>query len=488
MNEFASGSVGNRWVVGRPFGDDYADRRPGLARETERLAAQRQVGRLRDPQLRDPERSLDIDRLRKRREGRGDADPVTPFVVVPREEAFEILAVSGEILVRRGALDGADGDRAREQLSAAGFHEAPQAQVGRSLHPEPSCPELEGKVARFVGPNLDGAGLADLARWLRAQGIAASINHVTPLAAIIKGKGGPELSGARPVFDRTEPIDPEVTVAIIDTGIAEERRGDGWLRHDDIERRPDNLDETDVFWGPDSPPLDGGGDGFLDAASGHGTFVAGIVQRICPRADIRVYSGVDSDGVGGEFRVGCAMIRAVQDGANILNLSLGSQSIDDGPPIGLEAALEVIGDIEADTGREILIIAAAGNDGDTRPCWPAAFRRVVSVAALYANGSPALDWSTHGPWVDCSAIGVGVYSTFLQGDESPDFDEDPETFQKDSWAVWTGTSFAAPQVVGAVARICIDRRLSPRQALAALLAQGVEVPDFGRALEILPGT
>ncbi len=495
MNMYDSGSGGTdsgaelARPMGRPFGEDYADRRTDLARREERLAARRQVARLSQPQLRDPARTLMIDTLQARRDLRRADETVTRLVAISRSEGFEILAVSGEILVRRDALRGTNGSWARSLLNDRGFveDELTPTQTLVATRPDVSCPELAAKVARFVGPDLDADALTELTRLLRTHGVAASVNHVAPLAAVVKGKGGPEFSNARAVFDRSEPIDRDVTVAIIDTGIAEEQRSDGWLQYDDIDRRKDNIDETDRFWGPTTTSLNGGGDGYLDAASGHGTFVAGIVQRICPRADIRVYSGVDSDGVGGEFRIGCAMIRAVRDGANILNLSLGSQTLDDAPPIGLEAALDIIGDIERETGREVLVVAAAGNDGDTRPCWPAAFRRVVSVAALYGDGSPAADWSTHGPWVDCSTVGVGVSSTFLPGEESPDFDEYPETFQKDSWAVWTGTSFAAPQIVGAIARVCVDRGLSARQALAALLAQGVEVPDFGRALEILPG-
>jgi hypothetical protein len=57
-----------------------------------------------------------------------------------------------------------------------------------------------------------------------------------------------------------------------------------------------------------------------------------------------------------------------------------------------------------------------------------------------------------------------------------------------AWAVWTGTSFAAPQIAGAVARLCQERQMAPRAALEELLSRGKPVKDFGVALDILPGT
>ena len=99
---------------------------------------------------------------------------------------------------------------------------------------------------------------------------------------------------------------------------------------------------------------------------------------------------------------------------------------------------------------------------------------VVSVAALNAEHDGVYhgaDWSTHGHWVTCSCVGSGVVSTFVPGDEDSDFtrlrpipdnqapgsqapDHYPFPGTVDSWAVWSGTSFAAPQVAGAISRLC----------------------------------
>jgi hypothetical protein len=113
---------------------------------------------------------------------------------------------------------------------------------------------------------------------------------------------------------------------------------------------------------------------------------------------------------------------------------------------------------------------------------------VVAVAALTGAGTPA-PWSSHGFWVDCSTVGQGVVSTFVIGDESAEIDpDDADGFPPgEDWATWLGTSFAAPQITGLIARLCTEQGISPRAALAEILRSGRPVPDFGRAVTILPG-
>jgi hypothetical protein len=89
--------------------------------------------------------------------------------------------------------------------------------------------------------------------------------------------------------------------------------------------------------------------------------------------------------------------------------------------------------------------------------------------------------------VTCSTIGQGLLSTYVEGQESAAADPDPDTFPRDAWAVWNGTSFAAPQVAGAVARLSQDLGISVGDALVQLLRAGRPIPDFGQAVRILPG-
>ncbi|CAA9247138.1 MAG: hypothetical protein AVDCRST_MAG41-1754, partial [uncultured Corynebacteriales bacterium] len=62
------------------------------------------------------------------------------------------------------------------------------------------------------------------------------------------------------------------------------------------------------------------------------------------------------------------------------------------------------------------VVAAAGNYGTDKPVWPAAARGVVAVGALTQSMLPA-PWSSHGHWVDCSVIGDGVLSVYVEGQE-----------------------------------------------------------------------
>jgi hypothetical protein len=79
----------------------------------------------------------------------------------------------------------------------------------------------------------------------------------------------------------------------------------------------------------------------------------------------------------------------------------------------------------------------------------------------------------------------------VTGRESPVFDPSPDSFPQIGndvpWAMWSGTSFAAPQIAGAVARISYEEGLAPRAAVEKLAEYGKEIAGFGRAMRILKG-
>ena len=112
---------------------------------------------------------------------------------------------------------------------------------------------------------------------------------------------------------------------------------------------------------------------------------------------------------------------------------------------------------------------------------------MIAVGGLTQSLEPA-EWSSRGHWVDISTMAEGVRSTYVEGEEHPLIDPQPDKFPRDPWAVWSGTSFAAPQVAGAVAEVAQRQGVSPRAALDRLLAGGREVPNYGRAVRILPRT
>jgi subtilisin family serine protease len=418
---------------------------------------------------------------------RSGADPATQFDYLPAQVGYDTLFARGELLITRRSYDGQGpavagehgGDTAKAYLDAMGIRAEPVA-----------CAELADRILRLYHPGRDVGPeeLADLARNLRERGFSASLTNISCTAPVHKE---PPLSpGAnQPAPDvharlRRAPAEGPMTsgapakVAIIDTGIDRQRLPN-------VAGEPDHMHEFPL--GESRAQREQ----YLDFDAGHGTFVAGIVLQIAPDADITVYRAVDSDGIGSEVRVACKMIEAVNDGNQIINLSLSCQTQDDFPPIAIHAALEFlkakeIKDETPESDRP-LFIAAAGNYANTRPSWPAAFPGVVSVAGLAPGLQPSL-WSSRGSWVDCSTIGEGILSTYVPGQESPLITSTPYVFPApDPWALWTGTSFAAPQIAGVLAQACQASGIDPRAALGALLATGQPIPDFGQAVRILPG-
>jgi len=449
-----------------------SDPRSPEEREEDRRAVYRQVSALGESTRDDASRQQAAGRVRERRGGRSD---LVQFEFVRDNAGNDTPVVQGEFLVR---ADLRDDDDVWQRLRTL-------FELSESDEPEYiDC--LDNRLVRWSNATINGDQLDEIARSVRASGHQASVNHVPPLGLIIKGGTGPEPSAlAEWQFTAPDAAASQVKVAVIDTGITDQARPDGWLTG--IARVADNAAETTSGNVDVLDTLPGNGDGFLDFAAGHGTFVMGIIAQVAPGAEIVAYRAVDTDGVGTEVDVACAMVRAVREGARILNLSLGGPTLDDQPLLAVEVALELIDEMEG--GQDVIVVTAAGNDASSRPCWPAASRRMVAVAALTSDMTPA-GWSNRGHWVDCSTVGEGLLSTYVKGKEAPELDPTPDSWEsEDAWAVWSGTSFAAPQIAGEIARRCLaDPALTPRQALVDLLASGKPVPDFGRAVRLLPGT
>ena len=336
-------------------------------------------------------------------------------------------------------------------------------------------------------------------RRLRSPGAVA---HTVPgdkvgpsyfamMGAVRKAVGGPE-PASPPNADFTEvskkaTVAPGPKVVIIDTGVSAEVRSDLWLAG---LARSDNLDLLNVV------PLDE----YLDLGAGHGTFTAGIVQQVAPAAmHLDVRQTLNTEGVADDLKVGQAIVQAAEDGAEIINLSLGLVTIDNKPPLALESAIRTAIRVAHEKhDKHLLLVCAAGNYGTDDPCWPAAFSKdfedhVISVAALrrdYDDPTNVVgaEWSTHGGQVTLSTFGQAVVSTYVVGKESPSNDPlGPDTFGPNSWAVWSGTSFAAPQVTGAIVRLMQEQGIpTAYQAFQDLKKLGTVIADYGPSIEILP--
>jgi membrane-anchored mycosin MYCP len=232
---------------------------------------------------------------------------------------------------------------------------------------------------------------------------------------------------------------------------------------------------------------------------GHATFIAGVIRRHAPAAvlDVRtaLRPGAHPDGAGPtadeewtmpvwDFAVRLADYRDA--GVSVINLSVGVSTLDGKPPLVLERAV-------AHLTPSVVIVAAAGNHGSGRitdqqrtdaglpvrgaPLFPAALDNVLAVGAL--DGDEAAEFNPTGaggegtaPWIDVFAPGVETVSTYLGdgGGEKVlvrDITGREELVDFTGWARWSGTSFAAGEVTGAVATLLADGH-GPADAVAAV--------------------
>ena len=188
----------------------------------------------------------------------------------------------------------------------------------------------------------------------------------------------------------------------------------------------------------DEDEFDDDKSGTLDFEAGHGTFITGIIQQLCPDADVHIAGVLSSFGDGDVANVIGAFELAVATAGpfDLVVMSLGGYMSDDDGELFSAALQRLIGDG--------LGISAAGNQSTSRPYFPAALPDIVGVGGL---GQADKAWFTNfGGWVDACAPAIDVVSTFFVG-PNDDLDE-PFT----GWARWSGTSFAAPKVAGVIAR------------------------------------
>jgi subtilisin family serine protease len=209
-----------------------------------------------------------------------------------------------------------------------------------------------------------------------------------------------------------------VTVAVLDTGVDASHPAlagkvlPGW---DYVGDDPDVSDVADAGHGV--------------SAVGHGTFVSGVVSLAAPGASILPLRVLDSDGDGDIFTLAEAIRDAVSDGADVINLSLGT---------AVKQSSNLVSDaIKAARRRGVLVVAATGNDGSNAPHYPAMQPEVLSVSALDPTDTALAGFSVWGDWVDVAAPGVGVVGPLPGG----------------GFAVWAGTSVAAPFVAGEAALV-----------------------------------
>jgi hypothetical protein len=211
-----------------------------------------------------------------------------------------------------------------------------------------------------------------------------------------------------------------VLVAVVDTGID--------YTHPDLTA---NYVALGYDWiNNDNDPMDD---------NGHGTHVAGIIaaklnnsRGIAGLAQVRIMveKVLDSQGVGSFFTIAKGIDHAVNAGARIICMSLGSYFYSHEVYMAIKNAYD----------KGVLLIAAAGNEAISGTLYPAYHDEVIAVTATDQNDAPAsfVEWGTNfGTWVELAAPGVDIYSTIPSG----------------TYANMSGTSMACPHIVGVAALI-----------------------------------
>ena len=248
-----------------------------------------------------------------------------------------------------------------------------------------------------------------------------------------------------------------ITVAVIDTGVD--------LDHPDLQ---ENIVNGRTYVAGTSTP---------DDDEGHGTHVAGAVAAamngtgvlgVAPRANIMPIKALDFEGSGSTSNVAAAVRWAVDNGAHIINLSLGS--VNESPT--MKDAVNYA------TNNGALVIAAAGNCGSSsfpangctiqdEPSFPAAFENVMAVASTTSSDTQS-SFSTEGSYVEIAAPGSSIYSTVPGG----------------SYASTSGTSQATPHVAGLAAAVwSLNPSLTNSQVRALINNTAVDLGSAGRDIQ-----
>ncbi len=257
---------------------------------------------------------------------------------------------------------------------------------------------------------------------------------------------------------RIEQGKPSVIVGVVDSGVINDHpdlQNQLWNNSDEIPNNgidDDNNGYVDDLYGwdfSDAPTLPGQGDWVLrdnspDDETGHGTHVSGIIAAetdngigiagIASKCKIMTLRAGFRSGLGSFLQnddVAAAIVYAADNGANVINLSLG----DTVNAFLIQAAVEYA------FHRGCVLVAAAGNSPEPGVYYPAALDEVISVASLDKNLQ--LGNSNFGSSVDIAAPGEDIIST--------DFNLPNNTSNKEGYRIRSGTSMATAHVSGVAA-------------------------------------
>lgn len=243
-------------------------------------------------------------------------------------------------------------------------------------------------------------------------------------------------------------------VAVIDSGVwlsQSDLQGNIWLNSKEIPQNSiddDNNGHVDDYYGWNF--IDGNSD--MQAKSGHATNIAGIIAAqhdtigiagIAPKAKIMSLIACNTDGTCSTSAVQNAIKYAVDNGAGVINLSLGAHGY-----LGYSSSYDSY--IKYAYDHDVVVVAAAGN-GDVEA--PGAFGQDLSfmkaspicnesngINMIIGVGATDASWSNYGACVDILAPGVQIMTSTV-----------PAFSDGYGYELVSGTSFSAPMVSAAAA-------------------------------------
>jgi serine protease len=266
--------------------------------------------------------------------------------------------------------------------------------------------------------------------------------------------------------------DPNVIVAVVDTGVAYEDYG--------VYRQAPDLAETRFvpgynFINDTNHPNDD---------HGHGTHVTGTIAQstnnligvagVAFRCSIMPVKAMDRQGVGDDFTISEGILFAVNHGARVINLSLGSLQ----PSTTLRDAVKTAHD------RGVTVVAAAGNEftKHNQPTYPAAYTDYCIAVGAVRYDLARAPYSNTGSYISVVAPG-GDLTVDQNGDGYPDgilqqtFQSDPNQF---AYWFFQGTSMAAPHVSGLAALLASHGVTGPDKIKKAMESTAKDLGPAGR--------
>lgn len=266
-------------------------------------------------------------------------------------------------------------------------------------------------------------------------------------------------------FDRAWEItegSPEVKIAVIDTGVDLNHREFTNTRFD-----PLSYNVNDGTVGIEHLMDDGGHGtnviGVISANNRDGEGVSGVAPNVtvmvikANKEPVNVYSAI---------RVAIGIRYAADNGAHIINLSMASPAIN---PPEITADPNIASAIEYAASKDVLIVAAAGNNKSGAPYYPAALDNVIAVSSVDEKENLST-FSNYGEHIDIAAAGTRInltkYSSY-----NP---------LLDPYSTVNGTSFAAPQVAAALALVkSANPSLTSQQVKDRVLSTARDAGDPG---------